>query len=175
MASTCLRYSLQMASMAPGVAAADVGMKRATNSPWAVRSAMALSESFHLPAWESPEKRYRSRWSWRMTPGVMGMLSWLSWTMSKTYRYPAISRSSRFFGSTFSSISSRRRLSEVEMFSILFEALVLWILATSTKAAKRLGWAAESRDVLPLSSRMFPRADTTSGVMRLASALLKSN
>ena len=110
-----------------------------------------------------------------MTPGVMGMLSWLSWTMSKTYRYPAISRSSRFFGSTFSSISSRRRLSEVEMFSILFEALVLWILATSTKAAKRLGWAAESRDVLPLSSRMFPRADTTSGVMRLASALLKSN
>ena len=141
-ASICARYSLQMASTAAGVAAAFVGLNLATISPLADLSAITLSESFHLPANESPVNLYRSRWSCRITPGVTGTASCLSWIMSSTNLYPAISRSSRFFGSAFSAIRSRSLLSEVAIFSILFDALVLCIFATSTRLSSTSGLVA---------------------------------
>ena len=131
-----------MASTAAGVAAALVGLNLATISPLADLSAITLSESFHLPANESPVNLYRSRWSCRITPGATGTASCLSWIMSSTNLYPAISRSSRFFGSALSAIRSRSLLSEVAIFSILFDALVLCIFATSTRLSSTSGLVA---------------------------------
>ena len=76
--SSIWEYSLQISPMAAGVAAALVGLNLATSSPPADRSAITLSASFHFPANESPLNLYRSRWSCKITLGVMGMASWLS-------------------------------------------------------------------------------------------------
>ena len=113
---------------------------------------ISLSVSLNLPPHDSGVRRYRSRWSWRITPGVGSIQSWLSWIVASTSRYPAISSSSRVRGSARPSTMPRSRASVVRIPSMRFEAPADATRADSTRAPSAAGSAERSEACLPLHS-----------------------